>query len=1053
MYSNQRLTLNTLHKRKQMITESIIENENLNKIEQFGDYDNNLRLETFRKRDYNRVLNEAKSIFHNIGKMIGVKTSAKIEAETRTHTHINKSQIDKLTYVIKNGNKVEEHTTLIPTIYKNNYFVSSGLHYLMGLYLEMMPINIFDKSGVKRIMLSPIDSITVNLKKSRNKDDVVLVSFMNLNIELSEFIADMKTIDSQETSDKYLTSAGFNIDSIKVPFDFREYFETCVFTKYYKELLYSHIAIIEAENNVSVKSFEEFDTFELIEYAVATIGFQKISYIDLNHRRIVMGEVIFRDLFWFNRNFVLSFYNSNVLQFKQKTFYLKYLYDSFPLTISTPINYNLYKISQVKRDDSEDKSKNLKIEWMEYHPSHLKVICPISVSAGHMAKTLYLTQGINIDCKGKLIPTKKSKLLSPQASKSSLITSGTISARTQMAQKYFTQAVYSPNCTKPYTGSFDNFKDEISLYNEVAKKDGKVIDSTRSLLKVEYDDGEINILTIESWKTTDGVNGVILEDVMKKGDKFKKGDIIIKYHDPEKFAYRMDKIAFLPFFGYSAEDAIAISEKESKRMISTYSKKIHIPITQFTELQTIPEIGQVLQDDVVCTYSYKSISSTFLGDGVVTSIKYDKIKNIPIDDFMTKIIVDKLVTDIRDEFKDSTFTEEEICEYHSYISTPPDLVHAGDLDNPTGKTHKEMILEAKAINQKLQPKSKSMLTSKSFIRTINPDELIGVISIEITTSKISGVGDKFTTSFTASKGVTSKIIPDAICPTTKDGTPISAFFNPFGFFRRNNWSMVFDGFIGNMIEDIESNSTQDEQIRKITFLRDEIMALSKNSSQYDLFTDDYIKRLVKTYNGSRYWLMVNLESVDNINFDIMDNIVDNYDIMFNTSISQLQEIIIQPETLQWLKTQGFNVGYLDITKPLTVKCQILAGSALKLNQVSGHKFNSADHNVSRNKENGQLHKGRSNQGATSVSWMTLSAILSSNFSEESNPKPELFDLFYLKSDASIQEKYNFNSAVLAKGRNVNIIEMMNNHKPQSSEPMKFFGANLALTGLEIASGL
>jgi len=1032
-----------------MIRKSIIEQQLEQNIKNFPEFDTNLRLETFRKRDYNRVLNEAISMFHEIGKMVGVKTFVKIEEDVRINTNLNKSQIDKLVYSVTNGKKTEDYSTQIPSIYKENYFVSYGKYYMMGLYLEMMPINIFDKSGFKRIMLSPIDSIKVNLKTSRNKDDVVLVSFMGLNLELSEFLVDIQTIDSIETSEKYLRASGFDLDNTIIPFTFREYFETCVFPEYYRKLLYNHIVIIEEENNRSVKPFEQFDTFELISYAVDTIKFQQIKYIDLKHRRLVMGEILFQDLFWFNRDFVLSFYNSTVLQFKQKNFFMRYIYDAFPMTTSTPINYNLYKISQIRKGDG-DSSINLKTEWMEYHPSHIRTICPISVSAGHMAKTLYLTQGINIDDKGKLIPTKQSNLLSPQASKTALITSGTISARTQMAQKYFTQAVYSPNCTIPYTGSFNNYVDEISLFNEIAKEDGEVIDETRSLIKVKYQTEKIEIIPIESWKTTDGVNGVILENVLGIGDKFKKGDVIVQYHDPKRFAYRLNKIAFLPFFGYTAEDAIVISEKESKRMISTYSKQVHIPISNSTELYTIVEIGQVLQNELVCSYSYNNTTTSIVEDGVVTSIKYNKIKNTQIEDFMTKIIVDKIIDDTRNEFKDSTFTDDEICEYHSYIKTPPEIVHAKDLkelDKYKGYTHKELILEAKKINVKNQPKN--ILSSITFDRNVKIDELIGVISIEITSSKVSGVGDKFVTSLSASKGVTAKIIPDEVCPTTADGTPISAFFNPFGFFRRNNWSMVFDGFIGNMIEDIEMKSTYQEKITKIKFLRDRIMKLSINQSQYKLFTNKYIETLVKKNQSKQNWLMVNLEAVDNINFEIIDKIVDDYDKTFGTSISELQEVIIQPKTLQWLKTQGYNVDYLDISKPLVVKCQVLAGSALKLNQVSYHKFNSSDHNVSQNKETGQLHKGRSKQGATSISWLTLSAILGSNFSEENNPKTELYSLFYLKSDASKEEKYKYNSAILTNGKNFNIKKIMNEHRPKPTNAMKMFGSNLALTGLEI----
>ncbi len=91
--------------------------------------------------------------------------------------------------------------------------------------------------------------------------------------------------------------------------------------------------------------------------------------------------------------------------------------------------------------------------------THYRLFCPISVSAGNMAKNLYFTQYAMIDDYGRPSRSKDSLLFSPQAYKSSLAVGSLVSARGQMAQKYFQQILYSSNMKSMYLTPANSFYD------------------------------------------------------------------------------------------------------------------------------------------------------------------------------------------------------------------------------------------------------------------------------------------------------------------------------------------------------------------------------------------------------------------------------------------------------------------------------------------------------------------------------------------------------------------------------------------------------------------
>lgn len=146
-------------------------------------------------------------------------------------------------------------------------------------------------------------------------------------------------------------------------------------------------------------------------------------------------------------------------------------------------------------------------------------------------------------------------------------------------------------------------------FGQVAEQDGKIIEVTKSRIKVQYKDGTEGSFGIGT--SVANAEGTLypneLKTLLKEGDKVKKGDVLY-YNagffkpselEPGKVDYSFGLNAFVAFreANYTIEDSCAISEGLSKRMGSKVIK-MKSKVVEFDQhISSIVKVGDKVDLD------------------------------------------------------------------------------------------------------------------------------------------------------------------------------------------------------------------------------------------------------------------------------------------------------------------------------------------------------------------------------------------------------------------------------------------------------------------------
>jgi len=474
-------------------------------------------------------------------------------------------------------------------------------------------------------------------------------------------------------------------------------------------------------------------------------------------------------------------------------------------------------------------------------------------------------------------------------------------SRLNMTNKQITQTTVSKNTEIPFLldKEYQKFTDIPSPFLEIAEDDGFVIYKDEKLL-IYYYKNQKKLVTKYLHPVKKLVNySISLKYVIDK-PVFKKGDILIDYTNIDtetklpKIGYRA-KIAYMPFFGYSADDAIVISESFAKKATIEYSEKIYIPITKLwkyyliqrnekEEIDTyLPLLGEQ-QDDTLIKFDYINSDKHFISELHNTSqkpsifftkkiegIKDGKIVNIKVHvfnkelnkaiDTLDPLQIDKAIDELDQKYIYNRFLIKELKPYifeqlKEKIKIKETLKKYIKNENDLEKITNQIF------NQYIMMQQYSKHYQQFLLEEFGLDykEVDALVEIDIIKEMDTTRGDKFT-NIHAGKATVALIIPDELMPVDENGNKIDALFNTLGIPGRNNWGMIYESITAKIIENVEktakkaheyrvnnSDETNEDYQKLIDLLKEKIEFINENFIKiYDEEYYQQVKELLSNY--------------------------------------------------------------------------------------------------------------------------------------------------------------------------------------------------------------
>lgn len=304
-----------------------------------------------------------------------------------------------------------------------------------------------------------------------------------------------------------------------------------------------------------------------------------------------------------------------------------------------------------------------------------------------------------------------------------------------------------------------------SGYLVLSEDDGEVLEVDGSHLTVVYyrkgGKKEKKTYILKKYQRTNDFTCINQKPVVEKGQKFKKGDVLIDGPSMKNGTLALGAnllVAFLSFRGYNFEDAIVVSER-------------------------------LLKED-----TFTSIS----------------IEEFSIDVRDTKLGVEEVTNDIPGvpEAKLRNLDEEGIIRIGARVRpgdilvgkiTPKKEVELTPEEKLLKAIFGEKVEEVKDTSLYLEPgKSGRVIRVKILERNrgeISEPGVIKRICVEIAKLKRLQVGDKLANRH-GNKGVISVILPEEDMPFLKDGRPVDIVLSPLGVVSRMNLGQILELHLG-----------------------------------------------------------------------------------------------------------------------------------------------------------------------------------------------------------------------------------------------------------------
>ena len=631
-------------------------------------------------------------------------------------------------------------------------------------------------------------------------------------------------------------------------------------------------------------------------------------------------------------------------------------------------------------------------------------------------------------------------------------------SRLNMSSKQLNQCVISSNTDTPIV--IDKAYKKITALNspfaEFAAEDGHVLYSDYETLILYYP--ELKKMLIKSVPPTKKLinNSLSLKYKAEVGP-IKKDELLYDYTNmnPEtllpKIGYRA-KILFSSFYGYTADDAMVISESFSKKAEIEYSQKIFVPVSkEWKYLRNSMDgyfykNGETLNEEAYIKYFPIDVGEHFMSEVHNISEQQSMFftKNIPgiKDGGVISIKVhrntDKSFSELKEEYIYTPGLIEEIEEIYNenhkvVLGTKQVFSQLGLPEDEVKKISDELFTDhysTPKFTKYFQDKLKDEFN-------MDPDNVDFLLEVTIEREVKTTRGDKFTNLF-AGKGTVSMIIPDELMPVDPEtGETFDIIFNPLGIFGRNNWGSIFELAISKIADDIEriaslipneKNIDLDmagELLKRIEFIDEHF--ISKYDEDYSKRISEYLIPNIRTgiehkdfkplmefvsdINSQGFYLFApNFPGIPYTEF--YENFIEKYGEEFNINFKK-STVTYKSELIEWLreKWQYKNEVFGDEIYDTQIKAFVGTNYMLKLYHTSYSKFTSVSLANSYSKITGQPARGRKKTGGQHISWQTLAALL--GHKEHSGILKELYTI---KSDAPIKDKEKFLMQYITHGQ-------------------------------------
>lgn len=295
----------------------------------------------------------------------------------------------------------------------------------------------------------------------------------------------------------------------------------------------------------------------------------------------------------------------------------------------------------------------------------------------------------------------------------------------------------------------------------VAEDDGSVLSADANKIVVQYDSGKKKEYPIFSYVRSNQTTCFHMSPVVKKHEKFKKGDALADGSATEGGELALGQnlfVAYMSWEGYNFEDAIIISDR-----VAQEGKYDSIHIESFT----------------------LDIRETKLGDEQMT-------RDIP---------------NVGDA-KLSNLDENGIVRIGAWVNDGDILVGKITPKGEVEMTPEEMLLQSIFGEKAKDVRDSSLrlpggeggkvIDVQEFVRSSGhelPQGVIKQIRVFVAQTRRIQVGDKMAGRH-GNKGVVSKIVPREDMPFLPDGTPVDIILNPLGVSSRMNIGQILETHLG-----------------------------------------------------------------------------------------------------------------------------------------------------------------------------------------------------------------------------------------------------------------
>ncbi len=295
----------------------------------------------------------------------------------------------------------------------------------------------------------------------------------------------------------------------------------------------------------------------------------------------------------------------------------------------------------------------------------------------------------------------------------------------------------------------------------LARAAGEVLSATADSIKVKYSDGKEEIILLDKFAQTNSDTCINQRPAVSKGDKFKKGDLLVDGAAIEGGELALGQnvlVGFMCWGGNNFEDAIILSERLVKddRYTSIHLEEFHIDVRD-TKLgpevitRDIPNVGEDALRDLDEEGVVSTGAEVVAGDILVGKITPKGETELTAEERLLRAIFGEKARDVKD----------------SSLRVPPGV-------------------HGKVVNIGVKSRDKG-------------DELpAGVIMqvyVMVAQMRKIAVGDKMAGRH-GNKGVIARILPVEDMPYLEDGTPLDVLLNPQGISSRLNFGQVLETHLG-----------------------------------------------------------------------------------------------------------------------------------------------------------------------------------------------------------------------------------------------------------------